>query len=194
MLLLSDLGTKFINKKWIHFGIFKCLYCLQEVEKQLYNGLKAKSCGCNKRKGKTYKHGGKGTKLYKIWQGIKSRILNSNSKQYKDWGGRGITICPEWTESYITFRDWALNNGYQEGLQINRINNNGNYEPFNCNFVTAKENARNRRSNVATLAIANKIRELYKTGGYSQRYLAYKFNMSKGNITFIINNKTWKDG
>ena len=72
------------------------------------------------------KHGESNTKLYMIWKGMRQRCFNSKCKDYKNYGGRGITICNEWLE-FIPFRDWSLNNEYTEGLQINRINNNGYY-------------------------------------------------------------------
>jgi len=141
----------------------------------------------------SYKHGGRYTKLYTTWLHMKQRCFNPKIPQYKDWGGRGITICPEWTNDYTKFRDWALSNGYAEGLQINRINNNGNYEPNNCNFVTAKENNRNRRTTKFDIEIANKIREEYKTSNYSLRDLAKIYNTSFGHISDIINNRKWKN-
>src|SRR3990172_12129500 len=121
------------------------------------------------------KHGGSYTKLYYVWSNMKQRILNPKDKGYKNYGGRGITICPEWTNDYIVFRDWTLSNGYAEGLQINRINNDGNYEPSNCNWITNKENQRNRRDTIINLQIANEIRELEKTGKYLQKELAEKY-------------------
>ena len=136
-------------------------------------------------------HGGKGTKLYNVWQSMKQRVLNQKHKYYKDYGDRGIIICPEWANDYVNFRDWALNNGYKENLQINRINNNGNYEPPNCNFVTSAENCQNRRSNKITMQIANEIRDLWKTGDFIQKELAEKYNISKREIRYIINSKHW---
>ena len=182
------------NGNRIRYAIFKCPECLQEVERCISNGLKAKSCGCKRYEFNTgnknnMKHGGSKTKLYNVWCSIKQRILNPNNYDYSNYGGRGITIYNEWLE-FIPFRDWAVNNGYAEGLQINRINNNGNYKPSNCNFVPIKENLRNRR-NTITLEIANKIRELEKTGNYIQRELANKFNISQANVSFIILNKRW---
>jgi len=184
--------TKNGNK--IRYAIFKCPECLQEVERCINNGLKAKSCGCKRYEFNTgnknnMKHGGSKTKLYNVWCSIKQRILNPNNYDYSNYGGRGITICNEWLE-FIPFRDWALSNGYKENLQINRINNDGNYEPSNCDFVPIKENLRNRR-NTITLEIANEIRNLYKTGNYTQKELANKFNISQANVSFIILNKRW---
>jgi len=109
----------------------------------------SKSCGCGivdrlriTIKNNT-KHGNSKTKLYRVWTNMKSRCLNSKSPDFKNYGGRGITICSEWTE-YIPFRDWALANGYSEGLEIDREDNDGNYEPSNCRFVTRIVNQNNR--------------------------------------------------
>jgi len=141
-----------------------------------------------------YKHGGNCTKLYTVWKAMKQRILNPKNKDYKDYGGRGITLCPEWANDYITFRNWALNNGYAEGLQINRIWNDGNYEPSNCDFIPAKENMRNRNCNkIKNIEIANDIRTLYATGNYLQKELAKKYNVSREAISYIVNNKIWKE-
>ena len=168
------------------WAIFWCDPCLQEVEKPLSDGKKCKSCGCTK-----IKHGEISTKLYRVWANMKQRVLNPNHKSYKDYGDRGITICPEWLE-FIPFRDWALSNGYAEGLQINRIKNEFRYEPSNCNFVPAEENSRNRRNQrVKNIEIANEIRDLHKTGNYTQKELAKRFNVSHVLISYIINNKIW---
>jgi len=139
---------------------------------------------------RNYKHGESYVRLHNIWGLMKQRILNPNSKNYKYYGGRGITICPEWTNDYIVFRDWALNNGYKEGLQIHR-ENDGNYEPDSCRWVTRTENLRHTRKTI-TMEIANEIRDLYKTGLYTQQELADKYNMDQQSISLIINNKIWK--
>lgn len=83
--------------------------------------------------------------LFGVWQTMKSRCENPNRGKYKDYGGRGIKICDEWYEA-SNFVKWALNNGYKSGLQLDRIDNNGDYCPENCRFVTPKENSRNRRN------------------------------------------------
>lgn len=85
-------------------------------------------------------------KLARVWNGMKNRCYNSNTDNYKNYGGRGIKVCEEWFESSSRFIKWALNHGYKDGLQLDRIDVNGDYEPSNCRWVTAKTNSRNRRN------------------------------------------------
>jgi hypothetical protein len=96
-----------------------------------------------------FKHGhelnGKKSKVYNVWDAMIQRTTNPNNTAYKNYGGRGILVCNEWLESSV-FIEWALNNGYKEGLEINRIDNNGNYNPDNCNFVDHFINNQNKRN------------------------------------------------
>lgn len=122
------------------------------------------SCGCVKRdNGKTVgaanlrasaikktKHGKSGTRLYGIWQGMKKRCYNSNEKYYCNYGGRGITVCDEWRECFDAFYKWAMANGYNPDAPrgectIDRVDNNGNYEPQNCRWVDIDTQNKNKR-------------------------------------------------
>ena len=85
------------------------------------------------------------TKLYRVWTSIKARVKNKNHPAYKDYGNRGITIFSRWDEDFMAFYNWAMANGYQEGLSIDRINNDGSYEPSNCRWTTSKIQQNNRR-------------------------------------------------
>lgn len=187
MKLLKKLGTRLVNNRLESWGVFECTVCLKEIELSYNNGKRNQSCGCNK----NIKHGDSYTKLYNLWGDMKQRILNPNNKGYKNYGGRGITICPEWVNDYMKFGDWALSNGYKEGLQINRINNDGNYEPNNCNFVTRTENMRNTRKVKLTLKIVNEIKALWNTENYTQQEIAKKYDITQSAISFVINNKRW---
>lgn len=92
-----------------------------------------------------FKHGGKGTRLYRIWQAMKTRCLNPNFERFSDYGGRGITICEEWENDFQSFHDWSMKNGYSDDLTIDRIDNDGNYEPSNCRWVTNEVQLNNSR-------------------------------------------------
>lgn len=109
----------------------------------LRRGL-TQSCGCmrNKRTSERFrKHGMHGSSLYKRWKSMKERCSDIHNPRY---GGRGITVCDEWKNDFQAFYDWSMANGYSEKLQLDRINNDGNYEPTNCRWVTPKANSENR--------------------------------------------------
>ena len=114
------------------------------IKEYNYSSIKSnhtKSCGCINKLSYVSK------RLYHIWKHMMERCYKENDSRYKDWGGRGIQVCNEW-QDYFNFEKWALDNGYQENLSIDRINNNKNYCPENCRWTTTKEQNRNKRNSI----------------------------------------------
>lgn len=103
-------------------------------------------CGYEATRAYNTTHGKTGTKIYAIWRGMLNRCENPKAKSFPDYGGRGIKVCPEWHDGG-TFIKWAENSGYAEGLEIDRIDNNGDYEPDNCRWIERLLNSNNKRNN-----------------------------------------------
>jgi hypothetical protein len=130
---------------------------------------KSCSCGCLRKELTSIRKKHEGTenkRLYNIWKNMRQRCLNPTSPASKNYLKRGIKICDEWMESYTSFYKWALNNGYQDDLTIDRIDNDGDYCPENCRWVDRGVQARNKRgvNNIAfngkTQCIAEWAREM----------------------------------
>ncbi len=112
---------------------------------------RTQSCGCIQKEIAAQlktKHNLHDTRLYKIWIDMKKRCYNPNQTHFKDYGGRGILVCGDWKDNFQAFYDWAMSNGYDDNLTIDRIDNNGIYEPSNCHWVDMKSQSRNTRRNV----------------------------------------------
>ena len=110
------------------FGRLTALYRLHNTKGR------TKSCGCLRKP-----HGQCRSRLYCIWENMKSRCYNKDFPRYQDWGCRGIAVCDEWYNDFMAFYDWSMNNGYKDNLTIDRIDVNGNYEPNNCRWATVKQ-------------------------------------------------------
>lgn len=143
-----------------------------------------KSCGCLNQEAKT-KHGMSSKKnkqrIYRIWESMKARCININHRYYNRYGGRGITVCNEWQEDFRAFYDWAMANGYQDNLTIDRIDNDGNYEPENCRWVTYEEQNNNTRQNV-TITLngeTHTVAEWVRITGIPRNTIIYRLKKGK---------------
>jgi len=145
LLTILNLGLK------KHYVVAKC-ECGIVKEYYIYNILShhTRSCGCLEDKlfkERSITHGMSKHPIYKLWVDIKKRCFNEKSEAYKNYGGRGIVMCDEWKNDFMIFYDWAINNGYVKGLEIDRENNDLGYCASNCRFVDRIVNANNTRKN-----------------------------------------------
>ena len=152
---------------------------------------KSKSCGCYRDKMSSIRaseltktHDLSKHPIYRVWTGMRSRCKYPSSSSYKNYGGRGIKVCDEWEKDFIIFYNWAIVNGWKEGLQLDRINNDGNYEPSNCQFVSRKENIDNRRITVSMTAFG-------ETKTIREWSLDKRCKCSYGSLLYRIQNN-WK--
>lgn len=133
------------------------------------------------------KYGG----LYNTWVCMKNRCFNPNKDNYKYYGGRGITICKEWKNSFQLFYDWAITYGHKKGLEIDRENNSGNYCPENCRFITHTENCQKKSVTKLTIERVKEIRKLLKKDTL-QKEIAKKFKVSTSTVSKIALNYYWR--
>lgn len=144
-----------------------------------YGGTK--SCGCLQKgqaKQSNTKHGESHTKLNYIWSAIKQRCFNPANRDYANYGARGITVCDEWRNDFISFRDWSYKNGYVEGMTIDRIDNNEGYSPDNCRWTDKIVQNNNRRSNhfVEWRGESRSLADWERVLGIKQRVLWARLN------------------
>lgn len=119
--------------------------CFVRANRLVHN--RTKSCGClrnDSNKARITTHGMSNTKVYNTWHSMKARCYNPTNHNYDHYGKRGISVCDEWRDSFEAFYEWAMANGYQESLSLDRIDNDGNYCPQNCRWTTTKVQNNNR--------------------------------------------------
>ena len=124
--------------------------------------------------------------LYNSWQNMKQRCYNPNNPKYKRYGGRGIKVCDEW-QDIVGFLNWAKQTGWKQGLTIDRIDNDGNYCPENCRWVSVSDNSRRKRTTKIDMITAQEICSRINEDWYK---LAEEYGCTHGNIWFIMHNFT----
>lgn len=137
------------DKNFNYLALYRCECGTEKVyQKKEVRNMRKTACGCQRsgEKSFTYKHGLIEHEMYNIWRGIRSRCNNPHNASYPDYGGRGISVCYEWSNAE-SFINWGVKNGYRKGLVLDRIKNDKNYTPDNCRFVTQKVNSNNKRNN-----------------------------------------------
>ena len=170
--------------------------CKCGVEKDVSgNSLRmgnSRGCRCDFGRHRQWK-----SRVYSIWSGLKNRCFSESNPRYSHYGGRGITVCDDWKNDFVSFWEWAMANGYESSLTIDRINNDGDYCPENCRWVTRAENNRNRpnirpnRMFVEDQVI--EIRKLGASGLCTQKQIGVMFGVNQQTISKIINRRSYKE-
>lgn len=156
-----------------------------------------KSCGCLVTDTVT-KHGEGGsnrntrTKLYQVWATMVSRCRWKAGPVFHHYGGRGITVCDAWRD-FKAFRSWAIQNGYKEGLQIDRINNDAGYQPENCRWVPQQVNAQNKRVTKLSAAKVKAIRISHQAKIMTRKEMADFFGVCGETIRQVVCRETWSN-
>lgn len=157
------------------------------------------SCGCYRKEcelknlgefwGKLKTHGLHNARIYRIWADMKERCNNKNNKAFKHYGNRGIKVCEEWQKNFMYFYIWAIHNGYEDTLTIDRIDVNKGYEPDNCRWVNWKEQANNKRT-TRKLTIFGETKTAYqfeKQYGINSKLLVDRYDRGYRNEKLLYN-------
>lgn len=180
---LEKIGTKGHRAQWKF--LCDCGRVIEFDGSTVFTGRKT-SCGCDAEPRHFYgncghkTHGESGTRLYRIWYDMKRRCSQPQNKYFKNYGGRGISVCKEWMEAYEPFSKWAHENGYRDDLTLDRIDNNLGYSPSNCRWSDVLTQANNRSNNHLiefkgeTLSMADTARK------YGINYNTLRSRINKG--------------
>ena len=196
MLTVLSRDHKGNDRKWY----YKCLCDCGNIVVVRSNALtcgNTKSCGC--KKGKRNTHHLSKTRIYRIWVNMKDRCNNISNPSYERYGGKGVIVCEEWRNDFFAFKNWAFQHGYNECLSIDRIDMNGNYEPSNCRWATAQEQADNKTNNIR-ITIDGKTQDLQqwcneygiKRSTVNTRVLLCGWDYERAITTPVRGHKTYK--
>lgn len=146
-----------------------------------------KSCGCLEVESRIT-HGLSDHPLYKVYSNMKSRCYRTNGLSFHRYGGRGIVVCDEWLNDFNAFYNWAINNGYEPGLTIERSNNDDGYNPNNCIWAGRKDQARNRHTTKISVDIASNIRSDTRPNPE----IAREYGLDSSTISRIKTGDSWR--
>lgn len=177
MKLIKDLGLrlpKLSSKQKKRYGIYECPKCKKHFEAQTYkvNAGQSQCASCARKLGKKHRtHGMTGSRVFVMYSNMFQRCENPNHKSYDNYGARGIKVCDEWRNDCEAFINWAMKNGYQDHLTIDRVDSDAGYFPSNCRFVDRKAQAQNRRKRegLKTEYIGTRVDP--DTGNYNARLM-----------------------
>jgi hypothetical protein len=130
-------------------------------------------------------------RIYAMWLDMRNRCYRPGVHRYENYGGRGIKVCEAWKKSFIKFKNWVIEHGYKDNLSIDRINNNGDYTPNNCRFVTNKENCRNRSTTKMNIDKVLEIKRKFTNKRGDRTRLAKEYNISITHVSRILNGESW---
>lgn len=185
--ILKDLGYTNGSRR----AIAICKECKKEYEVDPNKLKYRKHCGCMKKEVVASKYAKSHPRLNNIFKHMMSRCYNQKNQDYYLYGKKGIRICREWKNDRNKFFEWSINNGYQDSLTIDRINNKKGYNPENCRWTTIVIQSRNTKRVKLNMEIARSIRK--DSQYFTQDELSKLYDVSKATIGFIMTNKTWKE-
>lgn len=168
-----------------------CKICKREYEVDPNKLVYRKHCGCIRRGTRVSKYYKSHARLVNCYKHMMARCYNKNNKDFYNYGARGIRVCKEWKNKVDNFCEWALVNGYENVLTIDRIDNKKGYSPNNCQWSDAKKQGRNTRRNVLTMELARKMRTEKSTKSY--KVISKEYRCSYATVAFVMANKVWKE-
>ncbi len=186
--LISELGKRYPknrkpSSRARKYGLYEC-HCGNTFEATIESVKSGNTKGCGCLNGIDHKMSN--TRLYRIWSAMKQRCYNKKHNKHIRYGGRGISICDEWRKDFTLFNAWSMANGYSDELSIDRIDNNGNYEPSNCRWATGTEQNLNREDLLKDKTSKYKGVTLQKTSG---KWIAQVQYMKKRHHIGIYDNE-----
>ncbi len=187
--IVKDLGRKkgFSARR----AKVECKVCKEIYEIDVFKLKYRKSCGCINNGGKRSKYAKSHPRILRIYKCVMARCYYKKDTCYHIYGQKGIRVCKEWKGKPDSFCEWALENGYEEHLTIDRLDNAKGYSPENCKWATLHAQSRNRSCNKLNMKLAEKIREDKMRLNLNNAELAIIYKVARSTIINVIHNRSW---